>query len=355
MTHGIAATNGHNPAITRSGVLIMANTVTPRPVEWLWQSRFPIGKLSLVAGDPGLGKSLLTLDTAARLSVGRDWADGSECTLGPSGSIFLSAEDDAADTLRPRLDAAGADPTRVGFLAATRCPSENGETYDRTFDLSKDIDILETTIAQVEDCRLIVIDPITAYLGATDSHKNADVRALLAPLSALAARARVAVVAVTHLNKATGVAAVYRTMGSLAFPAAARAVWAVVKDSQDPTRRLVLPVKSNLAKDTAGMAYRVIDKDGHPLMEWEPDAVFVTTDQVMSGKDHELTVADMIEDILPIGEPGMTAAEVHSRVSTARNVGLRGVQKALSEGVKAGRWSEREGDGSKHNPTRYLI
>ena len=154
------------------------------------------------------------------------WPDSSErAPLG--GVVMLSAEDDAADTIRPRLDAAGADCSRVSLLAGvSRFDLEANERFLATFNLARDLRALEEAIESTPDCRLVVIDPISAFCGATDSHKNADVRGLLAPLSELAQRQHVAVVGVNHLNKSgAGGPAIYRTMGSLAFVAAARAAW----------------------------------------------------------------------------------------------------------------------------------
>ena len=118
---------------------------------------------------------------------------------------------------------------------------------------------LDEAIELTPDCRLVIVDPITAYCGGVDSHKNAEVRGLLAPLSNLAERHEVAVVAVSHLNKSAGGSAIYRTMGSLAFTAAARAVWGVTKDKGDSQRRLMLPVKNNIAPDVMGLAYSIRD------------------------------------------------------------------------------------------------
>jgi putative DNA primase/helicase len=155
----------------------------------------------------------------------------------------------------------------------------------RTFDLSRDLPALEVAIESVEGCRLVVIDPVTAYLGGVDSHKNAEIRGLLAPLGAIAERHGVAVVAVTHLNKAGGGPAIYRAMGSLAFAAAARAAWAVSKDKDDPRRRLLLPIKNNIAPDTGGLAYRIEPQgvSGCPVVAWEPDEVNVSADDALAG------------------------------------------------------------------------
>jgi putative DNA primase/helicase len=273
-----------NP-IDGAPVIVRLSDVKPEPVAWLWPGRIALGKLTLIAGDPGLGKSFLTLDMAARVSRGWAWPDAPGVTTTPGGVVLLSAEDGVADTIRPRLDAAGADVARIVALEAIRSVGNNGRESARTFDLSRDLTALESAIRSVDGCRLVVIDPVTAYLGGVDSHKNAEIRGLLAPLGAIAERHRVAMVAVTHLNKSGGGPAIYRAMGSLAFAAAARAAWAVSKDKDDPRRRLLLPIKNNIAPDTGGLAYRIepLGEGGCPVVAWEPDAVNVSADDALAG------------------------------------------------------------------------
>lgn len=273
---------------TRPGpVLVRLADVAPAQIEWLWEQRVAIGKLTLIAGDPGLGKSFLTIDMAARVSIGAGWPDRPGDALlgkrpGPGGVVMLSAEDDVADTMRPRLDAAGGDPRRVAVLQAVRTIGDTGEKSERTFDLARDLRHLEDAIDQTPGCRLVVIDPISAYLGKTDSHNNGEVRGLLAPLADLAARRRVALVCVTHLNKGQG-QAIYRAMGSLAFAAAARAVWGVVKDKDEPSRRLLLPIKNNIGNDRSGLAYTLRPTmGGQPQVAWEPEPIELTADDALS-------------------------------------------------------------------------
>jgi putative DNA primase/helicase len=262
-------------------VLVRLADVVAAPVQWLWEGRIAVGKTTMLAGDPGLGKSFLTLDMAARISTGMPWPDCPTLPNPAGGVVLLNCEDDLADTIRPRLDRMGADCTRITALAGVRTISgETGQMVERAFSLDRDVPRLEAAIRATPGCRLVIIDPITAYLGDADSHKNAEVRALLAPLGDLAARCGVAVVCVSHLNKGGGGAAIYRTMGSLAFVAAARAAWAVVKDRDDPAgnRRLVLPVKNNLGPDNTGLAYRLIDG----AVEWEPDPITMTADDALA-------------------------------------------------------------------------
>ena len=297
-------TDDVDPVGCSGAVLVNAADITPKPISWLWLGRIPRGKVTMISGDPGLSKSLLTIDTAARVSTGASWPDGAPCSVG--SVLMLSAEDDLADTIRPRLDAAGADPSRVHFIQGVRDPSN---PQDRFFSLASDIKVLTDAIATIEDCSLIVIDPISAYLGGTDSHKNADIRGLLAPLADFAASNNVAVVVVSHLNKASKQAAIYRTMGSLAFVAAARAAYVVARDEDEPDRRLFLPMKCNLSPDTNGLAYSVkATVSGIPFIEWEHGTVEIRADEALSFGDENRSALD---DAIAWLQEELKIAKVH--------------------------------------------
>ena len=254
--------------------------IQPEPITWLWLSRIAQGKVTLIAGDPGLGKSMITVAMAAHVSRGTPWpVDRSPC---PQGDVIMvSAEDDPGDTIRPRLDAAGADVSRVHVLTMVSELDRDGNPRERSFNLAKDIPGLDDLLRQTPECRLVTIDPVSAYLGGTDSHNNADIRALLTPLAATASKHRVAIVAVTHLNKAQQANALYRASGSLAFVAAARAAYSVTKDPNDPDRRLILPLKNNLGDDRTGFAYTIIEADnGAPVLAWEDEPVEMTLEDL---------------------------------------------------------------------------
>ncbi len=226
------------------------DTITPKPVSWIWQGRIAIGKYTTIAGEPGLGKSQITTYLAAKITTGGAWLENEG--RAPLGSVvIISCEDDPADTIAPRLMAAGADLSKVAELQSIK----DGDT-NRSFNLAADLGPLEDVLDKLGDVRLVIIDPISAYLGGTDSHKNADVRALLGPLSDLAQRKAVAIMGITHFNKGTG-NAMQKFTGSGAFVAAARAAYIVAKDGDDPDRRLFLPVKNNLGQDKTGFAYRI--------------------------------------------------------------------------------------------------
>lgn len=268
-------------------VLVRLSDVQSQPVEWLWPGRIALGKLSLIAGDPGLGKSFVTLFMAARVSSGGFWPDVPMGKISPGGVVLLSAEDDIADTIRPRLDAAGADVSRIVAIPAVRRNYNDNPAKEFTFSLETDLPALEKAIQSVPGCLLVIIDPITAYLGETDSHKNAEIRGLLTALAALAAKYGVAVVCVTHLNKSANGPAIYRAIGSIAFAAAARSVLAVIKDKENPRRRLMLPTKNNLALDVHGLAYTIEPSGpgGAPVVVWEPDPVDISADDAMTDTD----------------------------------------------------------------------
>ncbi len=145
-----------------SPIVICLADVEPREVDWLWPGRIPAGRITLLVGKPGEGKSFLTTDLAARVSTGTPWPDGSPCHRG--SVLLLSAEDDPGDTIRPRLDAHYADASRVHMLSAVRRRTTEGTLRDTVFTLA-DVEALERTLAGIPDCRLVVIDPIGSYLG----------------------------------------------------------------------------------------------------------------------------------------------------------------------------------------------
>lgn len=259
-------------------LLCLANIV-PQLIKWLWKGRFALGKLSILVGDPGLGKSFLTLYLAARVSLGEAWPDGTPC---PKGSVIIvSCEDDVADTISPRLKAAGADVSKIHQLTAVIHYNQKGEPVEGGF-LLENVAALEEAVINIGDVVLVTIDPLSAYMGKSDSHNNAEVRGVLAPLSELAAKYGFAVIGVSHLNKAQHLDMVYRTMGSLAFTAAARAVWVVVKDKDAPDRRLVLPIKNNIGIDDSGLAYRLKQVGDTAIVEWEVDPVTININELLS-------------------------------------------------------------------------
>ena len=267
-----------------SAIMRPFSEIKPETLRWLWPGRIPLGKLNLLVGDPGLGKSLATIDIAARVSRGVSFPDGEACK--PGAVIIASAEDDPADTIRPRLDTAAADIARVHILEGMHVTLTDNSTVERAFDLETGIPTLEDALARIGGVRLIIIDPISAYLGGADSNTNAEVRGILAPLAALAAKHGVAILCVTHLRKSAG-PAVHRAIASIAFTAAARAVWAVASDPSDVERRIMLPVKQNLGPNVGGLAFRVEAQNGVPRLNWESGAVNLDANEILNVEDLE--------------------------------------------------------------------
>lgn len=266
-------------ATKSEAVVHRLSDVQPEQLEWLWPGRIPLGKLTLLAGDPGLGKSFVTIDMAARVSVGAVWPDDSKRQQQVGSVVMFNCEDGLRDTIRPRFEQAGADLTKIIAVEGVRAFDPTSKVIlQRGFSLASDLPRLADEVTKLADCRLVVIDPVSAYLGEADSHKNAEVRALLAPLAELAEKHRLAVVMVNHLSKSVGTKAIYRAMGSLGFVAAARAVWHFAKDPDNEQRRLILPAKMNLAPDPTGLAYQ-IENGG---VRWEADAVKMTADDLMA-------------------------------------------------------------------------
>ena len=225
----------------------------------------------MLDGDPGLGKSLLALDLAARVTTGREMPDTTPGVDG--GVVLLSAEDDLAATVRPRLETAWADLDRVEMMrGVTLYDTTAGATQHQEVLLPRDIRVIERLIWQVR-ARLVVIDPLMAYLDMkVNSWRDQDVRSALAPLAALAERTGAAILILRHLNKATGTSALYRGGGSIGIVAAARSGLLVAKAPDNPEHERVLAaLKSNLGPPLPSLRYRITEsvvREGIPMVEW---------------------------------------------------------------------------------------
>ena len=242
---------------TTAAVLVRLADVAPERVRWLWAGRIPLGKLTILEGDPDLGKSTLALDLVARVTAGAAMPDGARGDLdGPSGAVLLSAEDGLADTIRPRLDAAGADCSRVVALTLINERDADGRLVPRLPTLA-DLDALREAVQRV-DAKLVVVDPLMAFVPSrVDTSSDRDVRHVLARLALLAEELGIAVVVVRHLNKSGGTNPKYRGGGSIAFTAAARSVLLVAEDPDNPERRVLARVKGNLAPPQPSLAFRL--------------------------------------------------------------------------------------------------
>lgn len=249
--------------------LTTLSDVQPERVSWLWPGRIPVGKLVTLDGDPGLGKSTLALEFAATISTGGAWPDGSRCEH--RGAVLLmSAEDGLADTVRPRADAAGADVSKVHAIEGVPIVDEDGERTLRPPTLA-DLAALEDAITRT-GARLLVIDVVMAYLpDGTDSHKDQDIRRVLSRLAALADRTGCTILLLRHLNKSSGRDPLYRGGGSIGIVGAARAGLLVAADPDDPERRVLASVKSNLGAAPDSLAYRLVGSGDYGVarVQWE--------------------------------------------------------------------------------------
>ena len=254
----------------------LLSDIQPREVEWLWQDHIPLGAITLLDGDPGLGKSLITLDLAARVTTGRGMPDEPDALLRelrgePYGVVLLSAEDDLARTILPRLRAAGGEDERVYAITDVHETGADGSEHTRPFVLPRDIPILAEGIALVR-ARLVVIDPLTAYLDLrVNSWNDQHVRAALAPLARLAEETGVAILILRHLNKSAGGSALYRGGGFIGISGAARSGLLAAKDPDDPEHQRVLASsKSNLGPPPPSLRYRLLPVgDGaYARVEW---------------------------------------------------------------------------------------
>lgn len=236
-------------------VTVCAADIKPEHVEWLVDKSFPLGMLAVIGGQPGLGKSQISINLAAGVTTGKGLPGaGGFNSLG--SVIILANEDDASRTIRPRLDAAGADISKVHIVEGV---AREGEDVD-LFQLDQDIADLKARALQIGDVKLIVIDPPSAYLGSkVDSYKDSDVRRVLMPLGTLAQDTGAMILLIVHLNKRTDGGAQQRFSGSTAWTAAPRVAFMVAEDPLTKQRSM-LPVKNNIGDDRLGYEYHIEEK-----------------------------------------------------------------------------------------------
>lgn len=272
--------NGQPVAPAPRPIIVNMHEVEPRAVDWLWYGRIPAGRITVIAGRPGESKSFLTMDLAARVSRGLDWPDGQVCRQG--GVLLMVCEDNLNDTVRPRLNAAGADCERIKALQGVSY-HDGTKLRERGITL-QDLDHISEALDGMKDCRLLIIDPVGSYTpGKVDNHKDNQVRELLAPLAKVADERDIAVAIVAHTRKGTANFADDMIMGSVAFSGLARSVLHVTRDPDDPTRerRLLLPGKCNLCAPPQGLSYYL---NGHPgRVSWS-DPVDLRADDLMTGE-----------------------------------------------------------------------
>jgi len=236
-------------------VLVRGSDLNPEPIQWLWKNWLALGKLHILAGAPGQGKTTIALALAATVSVGGRWPDGSQCE--PGNILIWSGEDDPKDTLLPRLLASGADREKCYFVSGT---SVNGQV--RSFDPSRDLPSLEREANRIGGLSLIVIDPVVSAVTG-DSHKNTEVRRDLQPVVDMGSRLNASVLGISHFSKGgAGSDPAMRVVGSVAFIAVARIVLVAAKvksEEGEEDRRIFARAKSNIGPDDGGFEY-IIDQ-----------------------------------------------------------------------------------------------
>jgi hypothetical protein len=256
--------------------------VEVEPVRWLWPGRIPYGKLAVLEGDPGLGKSQLMLAVAAALSRGDVLPGGavSDASAGePTDVLVLTAEDGLGDTVRPRLEAAGGDPARVHALQGVpdpdhpglfRFPSLPGDVAHLLFEISK------------RSVKLVIVDTLTTYLGGEyNSFKDADVRRALAPLAHVAETTGCAIVLVRHLTKQSRGRAITAGGGSIGIVGGARACLLLAEDPDNPDLRVLAVVKANLAKKPDSLSLTIEEAaNGWPHVVWSGTSVHSADDLI---------------------------------------------------------------------------
>jgi putative DNA primase/helicase len=244
-----------------SVVLTPASAIPMIPIRWLWPSWLALGKLHILAGAPGQGKTTIAMAMAAAVSSGGIWPDG-RAAGAPGNVLVWTGEDDPGDTLTPRLAGMGADLTRIHYVQGTR--ADDGR--ERPFNPATDMPMLAAAAQAIGDVRLIVVDPVVTMVTG-DSHKNAEVRNGLQPLVDLAAKLDAALLGITHFTKGSaGRDPVERVIGSVAFTAVARVVLVAAKvkgdDGQD--RRVLMRGKSNIGLGDGGFEYHISEVELKP-------------------------------------------------------------------------------------------
>jgi hypothetical protein len=294
--------SGADKAEAPSVSLVRLADVQSEAVTWLWHPYIPLGKVTLIEGDPGVGKSYLSLALATNVSLGTG-LPGTE-TRDPGTVLLLSAEDGLGDTIRPRLDAMGADVSRIFAIDGAVSLDEAGR------------DVIEEHVSQIKPA-IVFIDPFVAYIGAhVDLHKANETRTVLAALAAVAGRHNCAVVLIRHLTKGSRDKSIYRGLGSIDITAACRSVLLVGADADDPNVRALVQVKSNLAPFGPARGYAI--RDGR--FEWMAGVSDLTAHRILAAESDAGPKAEataFLRDLLADGP--MSAADV---LKHARKMGI---------------------------------
>lgn len=315
-------------------VLIPLSSVKIERPSWCWKNRIPIGTLTLLDGPPGLGKSTLSFDMAARISTGRPMPDGSPGIEG--GVVILSVEDSLSMTIASRLKSAEANLDRIVALTGVK----TGKDDLARIPLLTDIKGLGQAVDSV-GARLIIIDPLVAYLGRADAHKDQDVRAVLGPLMKFAEERKVAILAIRHLNKSMDSRAIYRGGGSIGLTGAARSVLMVATDPNDPETRVLAGVKMNLSAMPESLTFKLLwDDENQAIYVYWGHGSPLSADQLLAAsnappidKSALDEATEFLRELLKAGSQG--SKEIQSAAKEA-GISIRTLERAKnSMGIRS--------------------
>jgi archaellum biogenesis ATPase FlaH len=277
------------------------SSIAQKDVNWLWYPYIPYGRITIVQGDPGEGKTTFALNLAARLSTGQELPESLNSPSVPQNVIYQSTEDGLADTIKPRLVNAGADCSHIAFID------------DENYPLTLDDERLGQAVTQ-SNARLLVLDPLQAFVGANvDMHRANDMRPIFQKLAVIAERTGCAVVIIGHMNKASGSKSLYRGLGSIDIAAAARSVLLIGRLKHDPAIRVMTHLKSSLAPEGCSIAFELVPDGG---FRWI-GPYDVTTDDLLSGTQtiEETKSEQACKTLLEILEHGLIPCiEIYKRL-----------------------------------------
>ena len=285
----------------RSNLLTLYSDVRSIPVRWLWYPYIAYGKITLLQGDPGDGKSTMMMNLIAELSIGGKTPDGK--SLGrPQRVIYQCSEDGVGDTIKPRLEKYGADCMNVAFINEELCGG-----------LTLDDERLREAIIEFRP-KLVVIDPIQAYIGSdSDLQKAGRARKLMHRLGMWASTYDCAIVLIGHLNKKEGSKDLYRSIGSIDIVAAARSVLQVERDSEDRDIRLVHQIKNSLAPSDGEIRFEIRPGSGFRWLECMGAHSAVETQEPPVFNSKMEKAAYLIKQLLADGD--MSSKEIYEKLS----------------------------------------